>query len=167
LSCSFLFLAGKFLGGALALLLVGALLLRGSLALRDALLPAGALLVLPGGALSLLAGAFLGGGALALALGGAFLGGAFLGGAFLLGPFFFQAGAFLGGALLLRRVLALTCDDELWICCVAWFCGAIRLPGASRRRAAVADIRTSNGSRCRNARQRCRVELRILIRGVD
>jgi hypothetical protein len=166
-----LLLAGVFLFGARAVcgfLLGFSQLLRRALALGDALLPGRSPLLLPHGALLLLAAAFRGGsplslesfGPLAFEPGGSFL---FPSGALLLGTLAF----FVGGTLLLRITLAL--GDQfllgsplllnpmrlLWFTCDG---------DAIARCAAVAGIWTCDGIRCRNARQRCRFELRICIR---
>ena len=167
---AFLLLADAFLFRAFPF----PLLLRGAFALRDALLLGGALLFLSGSAFLFLTGALLGetfppGAFLRCALpflrcalpflrcALPFLPGAFLSG----GPLALQlCGAFPrfpGCAFLLCRELARHSSH---------LPGTIRPRGASRRRAAVADLRTRNGSRRRQARHWCRVELRILVRQV-
>ena len=112
------FLAGTVLQRARQFLPGNPFLLRGLLALGDTL-PLGGVLLFPyGSALSFLAGAFLGGRAVALELCGAFpfLPGAFFGGAFLscltvalelCGAFPFLPGAFFGGAFLSCLTVAL------------------------------------------------------------
>jgi hypothetical protein len=172
---AFPFLAGAFFGGAF-LLLPGPFFGGCALALELC------------GAFPFLGGAFFGGAflsclAFALELCGAFL---FFPGTLLGGAFPFLAGAFrcgvvaffAGGPPLLPgvaapcgtslpdaalipnpsvlpgRVILLRFGGKLWLYRVSRFYGAIRLGAAG--------IRAGNGSRCGQARQWCRIELRIL-----